>query len=61
MLNTHLNTGHLNTGQVKVHYSDVSAIQMFVIQIPTVLFINYLSNNFRMKKAGVFKGIPDAE
>ena len=28
----HLNTGHLNTKQVKVHYSDFS-----VIQIPTVL------------------------
>ena len=35
--NNHLNTGHLNTGQVKVCYSDVSVIQMFVIQIPTVL------------------------
>ena len=28
---------HLNTGQVKVCYSDVSVIQMFVIQIPTVV------------------------
>ena len=28
---------HLNTAQVKVCYSDVSVIQMFVIQIPTVL------------------------
>ena len=27
---------HLNTGQVKVCYSDVFVIQMFVIQIPTV-------------------------
>ena len=34
--NYHLNTGHLNTRQVKVRYSDVSVIQMFVIQIPTV-------------------------
>ena len=32
ILNYHLNTGHLNTGQVKVCYSDVS-----VIQIPTVV------------------------
>ena len=31
ILNYHLDTGHLNTRQVKVHYSDVS-----VIQIPTV-------------------------
>ena len=36
ILNYHLKTGHLNTGQVKVCYSDVSCIQMFVIQIPTV-------------------------
>ena len=28
ILNYHLNTGHLNTGQVKVRYSDVSVIQM---------------------------------
>ena len=40
-LNTGLNLvwysdHHLNTGQVKVHYSDVSVIQIFVIQIPTV-------------------------
>ena len=35
--NYHLNTGHLNTGQVKVCYSDVSAIQVFVSQIPTVV------------------------
>ena len=40
----HLNTGpvfnrHLNTGQVEVHYSDVSVIHMIVIQIPTVLVI----------------------
>ena len=34
--NHHLNTRHLNTGQVKAHYLDVSSIQMFVIQIPTV-------------------------
>ena len=34
--NYHLNTGHLNTGKVKVRYSDVSVIQMFVIQIPIV-------------------------
>ena len=26
----------MNTGQVKVLYSDVSFIQMFIIQIPTV-------------------------
>ena len=30
--NYHLNTRHLNTGQVKVHCSDV-----FVIQIPAIL------------------------
>ena len=28
---------HLNTGQVKVPYLDVSFIQMFIIQIPTVV------------------------
>ena len=28
-------TGHLNSQEVKVHYSDVSFIQMLVIQIPT--------------------------
>ena len=28
---------YLNSEQVKVCYSDVSAIQMFAIQIPTVL------------------------
>ena len=27
---------HLNNDQVKVHYSDVAAIQMFAIQIPPV-------------------------
>ena len=32
----HLNTEHLNTRQVKVCYLDVSAIQMFIILIPTV-------------------------
>ena len=32
----HFNTGHLNNEQVKVCYSDVSVIQIFVIQIPTV-------------------------
>ena len=34
--NFHLNTVHLNTRQLKVRYSDVSIIQMFVIQISTV-------------------------
>ena len=29
-------TGHLNKEQVKVHYVDVSGIQMFKIQILTV-------------------------
>ena len=29
-----MNTGHLNTGQLKVYFSDVSFIQMFIIQIP---------------------------
>ena len=36
--NYHLYTWHLNAGQVKVHYSDVSIIQMF-IQIPCILFV----------------------
>ena len=36
--NYHLNTRHLNTRRVKVHYSDVSVIQMFVIQITTVVY-----------------------
>ena len=36
--NYHLNTWHLNNGQVKVRYSDVSIIKMFVIQIPTVIW-----------------------
>ena len=31
------NNGHLNIGQVEVCYSDVSVIQMFIIQIPTEL------------------------
>ena len=35
-------TGHLNGEQVKVHYSDVSHIQLFVIQIPTV--VGYLDS-----------------
>ena len=26
---------HLNSEQVKVRYSDVSVIQMFIVQIPT--------------------------
>ena len=30
---------HLNTGQVKVFYSDVSIIQMFIIPIPTVYYL----------------------
>ena len=34
-------SGHLNSEQVKVCYSDVSAIQMFAIQIPTVLSIKF--------------------
>ena len=33
----HMKYGHLNTGQVKVCYSDFSVIQMLVIQIPTVI------------------------
>ena len=37
--NYHLNTGHLNTGQVKLCYSDVS-----VIQIPTVAVQNHKLN-----------------
>ena len=32
----HLNTLHLNTRQFKACYSDVSVIQAFIIQIPTV-------------------------
>ena len=32
-----LKIGHLNTGQIKVCYSDVSIIQIFAIQIPTLL------------------------
>ena len=34
-----MNTAHLNTGQVKVHYSDVSVIQMVGLQIPTVWYL----------------------
>ena len=32
----HLNSNHLNTKQVKLHYSDKLSIGMFAIQIPTV-------------------------
>ena len=35
-LDHQLYTGHLNNGLVKVCYSDVSILQMFVFQIPTV-------------------------
>ena len=38
ILGHHLNTGHLNTRQVKVCYSDVS-----VIQIPTTYILYYLT------------------
>ena len=34
--NYHVNTRQLNTRQVKVHFLDVSNIQMFVVQIPIV-------------------------
>ena len=33
-------TNHLKTKQVKVHFSDVSAIQMFAIQISIVPTLN---------------------
>ena len=36
-----LNTGRLNTRQVKVYYPDVSVIQMFLIQIPTVVCLSF--------------------
>ena len=36
----HWNTGHLNTGQVKVCYSVVSVIPMLAIQIHTIEYIN---------------------
>ena len=39
ILDCHLNIEHLNTGQVKFHFSDVSVIQMFVIQIRDVIKI----------------------
>ena len=42
ILDHHLNTRHLNTRLVKVRYSDDSDIQLFSIQIPTVI---YYSNN----------------
>ena len=48
--NYHLNAGHLNTIHVTLRYSDVSVIQMFVIQIHTVvqwrLLVRYESNIF---------------
>ena len=37
-----LNTGHLITRQLKVCYSDVSAVQVFNIQIPTLRLIYLL-------------------
>ena len=37
ILRYHLNNRHLNTMQVKDNYSDIYFIQMFVIQIPTVV------------------------
>ena len=50
----HLNTGHLNREQVKVRYSDVSIIQVFVIQIPTVQgmlqFFNFCSLRHTIRK-----------
>ena len=45
--NYHLNTGYLNTGLVKVCYSDVIVIKMFVIQIPTVPFLGF-SQHFKL-------------
>ena len=42
-----MNTEHLKTGRgkVKVCFSDVSAIQMLVIQIPTVIIVKYVVLN----------------
>ena len=44
----------LNTGLLKVHYSDVSVIQMFVIQIPTVMD----KSNVRMVKPSLNQLVP---
>ena len=41
---------NLNTGLLKVCYSDVSIIQMFVIQIPTVLYLYLLSKILSLDK-----------
>ena len=38
--------GHLNSKQVKVCYSDVSAFQMFTIQMPTVVFFGMFLPHF---------------
>ena len=42
-----MSTEHLKTGrgQVKVCFSDVSAIQMLVIHIPTVIIVKYVVLN----------------
>ena len=43
----YLNSDHLNNKQVNVHYSDVFTVQMFAIQIPTVLERSVQVNTFR--------------
>ena len=56
--NYHLNTRHLNTGQVKVRYSDVS-----VIQIPTIFSIQFSIQHSEfephsIKKTLIYRKLP---
>ena len=47
-------SGHLNSEQVKGHYSDVSAIQMFTFQIPTVYFLIMGKTNIKFVSRALF-------
>ena len=52
-------TRHLNSKQVKAHYSDVSIIQMFAIQIPTEFVFSFCKlgtySDIYVKKWGYIK------
>ena len=49
--------GYLNSRQVKVHYSNVSAIQMFTFQIPNVFHFSFLALDKYCWKKTIFSGM----